>query len=101
MMSQDEKRKRTQERKEAAKKDSTSIRFSDPERDIITQKAKEKGVCFSEYVRDCSLHGGDPLSPSDKIRIQNVVNDAYEIIKTSDPKKAKELEKEMSYLWTM
>ena len=101
MLNKEERRKRTQERKEAAKKDSTSIRFSDPERDIITKKAKEKGVCFSEYVRDCSLHGGDPLSPSDKMRIQNIVNNAYEIIKASDPEKAKELEKEMSDIWTM
>lgn len=66
MKSQAEKRKRTQARKEAARKDSTSIRFSENDKAVIRDKAAGKDMQFSEYVRHMAVHGDEGLSPAKK-----------------------------------
>ena len=101
MMNQKEKEKRTNVRKGSAVKDSTSIRFSENEKKIITEKAVEKGKHFSEYVRDCALHGDQALTPYQKAKIQNVINTAVDTIMETDPEKAETMRKEMLDVWTM
>ncbi|MCR4646305.1 MAG: DUF6290 family protein [Oscillospiraceae bacterium] len=101
MMSQKEKFERTQERKEAATKKSTSVRLSDNEKKIINQKAKEKGMNASEYLRDCGLHGGESISPYAKLKIQNLVNAAYDELNATNPEKAKALLEEVKEVWIL
>lgn len=99
MMSAKEKKERTQARKAYAKKDSTSIRFSQNEREFIQKKASEKGVSASAFVRECVMHGDEALTPYQKMKLQNVVNTAYEVIKDSDPEKAHAMLQEVQGIW--
>lgn len=100
MNSKEEKMQRAMQQKEAARGKSTSIRFSDNDRKIINEKAEEKNMCFSEYVRDSAVHGGESLSPYAKTKIQNLINEAYDVLKGSNPEKAAKMEKEMNDVWT-
>lgn len=101
MISQYEKDKRTQKRHEESVKTSTSIRFSAKEREMIQEKADECGMGFSEYVREKAKHPDQVLTPYQKVKIQNLVNIAYEQIKDSDPDKAQAMMKEVQDIWTM
>ena len=89
------------QQREAARGKSTSIRFSDHDKKTISEKASEKGMGFSEYVRDRASHGESNLSPYAKICIQNLINDAYDTIRDSDPDKAQKYEEEMTKIWTL
>ena len=101
MISQKEKDKRTQKRREDAVKSSTSIRFSVNERAMIQKKAGEKGMVFSEYVRKKAIHADEGLTPYQKMKIQNLVNTAYDEIKNTDPDKAQAMMQEVQDIWTM
>ena len=101
MISQEEKKKRTEERKDEANKISTSIRLSPNDRKVIQEKASAKGMKPSEYIRDCALHGSDGLTPYAKMKVQNLVNTAYEQIKATDPENAEAMMKEMQEVWTL
>ena len=99
MISQKEKDKRTQKRREDAVKSSTSIRFSEKEKLLIQKKAVEKGMALSEYVRDKVKHADEGLTPYQKMKSQNLINTAYNIIKDTNPEKAEQLRKEMNEIW--
>ena len=101
MISQEEKKIRTEERKEKANKQSTSIRLSPNDREKIQKNASAKGMKPSEYIRDCALHGSDGLTPYAKMKVQNLVNTAYEQLKTTDPENAKALMMEVQEVWTL
>lgn len=101
MISQATKRQRTEERRKAERKKSTSIRFSDKERQIINEKAQTKGMNFSKYVQYMAVHGDEGLSPAAKVKIQNVVNIAREIGEHGDPEQVKVLQKEANDIWRM
>ncbi len=105
MISQAKKRQRTEERREAERKKSTSIRFSDNDRHIIHEKAQAKGMNFSKYVQHMAVHGDEGLSPAVKAKIQNVANIAREIGQNADPEQVrtlqKKLQKEANKLWKM
>ena len=100
MKSSEEKRQRAAMQKEAAEKKSTSIRFSANDRKIINEAAAKKEMGFSEYVRDRDVHGESGLTPYEKAQMQTLMNTAYDIIKESDPEKAKQLQKGMAEVWT-
>ena len=101
MRSQKEKDKRTQKRREDAVKTSTSIRFSEKEKLLIQKKADECGMGFSEYVREKVKHADEGLTPYQKMKIQNLVNTAYDEIKNTDPDKAQAMMQEVQDIWTM
>ena len=101
MISQKEKQKRTQERTAAATKESTSIRLSQNDRDIIQKKADAAGMKMTEYVRDCALHGSESVSPYAKMKLQNLINAAYEQIRETDPVRAQALLEEVKDVWTL
>ena len=100
MKSQAEKRKRTQERKDAARKDSTSIRFSENDKKIIRDKAAVKDMQFSEFVRLMAVHGDDGLSPAKKVFLQNFANEACEAVEESAPEKSKSIKRKAEEIWT-
>ena len=93
MMSEAAKRQRTEERREAERKKSTSIRFSDNDRHIIHEKAQAKGMNFSKYVQHMAVHGDEGLPPAVKAKIQNVVNIACEIANSENSEQAEKLRK--------
>ena len=99
MISQKEKDKRTQKRREDAVKSSTSIRFSEKEKLLIQKKADEHNMKFSEYVRDKVKHADEGLTPYQKMKSQNLINTAYDLIKDTNPEKAEQLRKEMNEIW--
>lgn len=101
MSKNDKKMERAMQQREAARGKSTSIRFSDNDRKIIAEKAEAKNMSFSEFVRDSAVHGKEGLSPYAKTRIQNMINEAYEVLKESDPEKAAKMEMEMKDVWTI
>ena len=105
MVSEAAKKRRTEERRESERKKSTSIRFSDKERQIIIEKAQTKGMNFSKYVQHMAVHGDEGLSPAAKVKIQNVVNIAREIGEHGDPEQVKvlqkKLQKEANDIWRM
>ena len=101
MNSQEEKKIRTEERKAKATKESTSVRLSPNDRKEIQKKASAKGMKPSEYIRDCALHGGGGVTPYAKMKIQNLVNAAYEQLKTTDPENAEALMMEVQEVWTL
>lgn len=101
MISQKEKDKRTQKRRKEAVKSSTSIRFSVNERMMIQKKADENNMAFSEYVREKVKHADEGLTPYQKMKIQNLVNTAYDEIKNTDPDKAQAMMQEVQDIWTM
>lgn len=98
-MDQNDKRKRTMERRAAAQKKSTSIRFSENDRKIIDKKATAKGMERSEYIRHMAVNGADGCTPYQRAIIQNIVNRAYETTKKYDSDEAKRIELEAKKIW--
>ena len=101
MVSKNDKQKRTQERRKAAAKESTSIRLSQNEREIIQEKADAKGMKCAEYIRDCALHGGNSISPHAKMLLQDFVNITYNECMKYNPEKAEFLMREVKKAWNL
>lgn len=85
--------------KKSNSKDTTSVRLNDEEKRFLDEKAKEKGMSRSAYIREKALHGEDGLTPEMMIRMQNLVNEAFETIKYADMDKALFMEQEVNELW--
>ena len=89
-------------RKESEKKNrSTSLRMTENQFAVIEQKAQEKGMSVSSYMIDSAVHGSNALTPVLLVRMQDIVNEACEIIATDDPDKAKRMEQEAHALWCL
>ena len=56
---------------------------------------------FSEYVREKAKHADEGLTPYQKMKIQNLVNTAYDEIKNIDPDKAQAMMQEVQDIWSM
>lgn len=65
--------------KEEKKSIVKSIKISPTQNAVITQKAKEMGMNFSAYVVNCAEHGGQGISPDMAVKLQELMNMAYEI----------------------
>ncbi len=87
--------------KQKSQKDTTSIRLNDEEKRILDEKAKEKGMSRSTYIREKALHGEEGLTPEMMVHIQNLVNEAFETIRYADMDKAVSMEMEVNKLWTL
>lgn len=88
--------KRAKERKET-----TSIRLSCSEKDVVEKKAAAKGMTTSAYIGYAAVHGGDGFSPEIMIRIQNFTNHAVEVLRACAPEEAKRIRKEGNELWDL
>ena len=89
------------QKNQKSQKDTTSIRLNDEQKRILDEKAKERGVSRSTYIRDRALHGDEGLTPETMVRIQNLVNEAFEAIRYADVDKAISMEMEVNELWTL
>lgn len=55
-----------------------SIKLSPLQADLIQKKADEKGMTFSSYMLDCTLHGSNGITPQIAVKVQEMVNMALE-----------------------
>lgn len=65
--------------KEEKKSIVKSIKISPTQNAVITQKAKEMGMNFSAYMVNCAEHGNQGISPDMAVKLQELMNMAYEI----------------------
>ncbi len=65
--------------KEEKKSIVKSIKISPTQNAVITQKAKEMGMNFSAYRVSCAEHGNQGISPDMAVKLQELMNMAYEI----------------------
>ena len=88
-------------RKESEKKNRlTSVRMTENQYALIEKQAKEKSMSISAYMIEAAVHSGN-TSPRQLVRMQNLVNQAYEIIKSEDPKLAEQMREEAAEIWSM
>ena len=76
----------------------TSIRLSEKERAIISEKAAAKGMRLTAFIVDAAVHGADGITPKDMAQIQNVVMKAVELANEVNPAAAKDLKSEVNAL---
>ncbi len=88
-------------RKESEKKNRlTSVRMTEDQYSLIEKQAKEKCMSISAYMIEAAVHSGN-TSPRQLVCMQNLVNQAYEIIKSEDPKLAEQMKEEAAEIWSM
>ena len=96
----DARKKQELEQKRAAEiTKPTSIRLSNQERAIISEKAAAKGMKMTTYIVDAAVHGSDGITPKDMVQIQNVVMKAVELANEVNPAAAQNLKSEVNDLW--
>ena len=96
----DARKKQELEQKRAAEiTKPTSIRLSEQERAIISERAAEKGMKLTAYIFDAAVHGADGITPKDMAQIQNVIMKAVELAKEVNLAAAQNLKSEVNNLW--
>ncbi len=88
-------------KKESEKKKPTAIRLSDDERHTVEAKAKAKGMRPTSYIAFMAVHGEQGISPEVMVRIQDVVNRAFEATKLANCDEAVLLQMEANDLWSL
>ena len=76
-----------------------TFKVSKNEEEIILRNAKEEGLNFSSFCIARAMQR-KALTPVLIVKIQNLVNIAYRIIKDSEPDTAKYIKKEMEEIWS-
>lgn len=88
-------------RKQSEKKThTTSLRMTEEQYTAIERYAKEKKVSMSCYILNSALHADNKLTPKIMVRLQQLINHAYEAVKLNAPEQAFSLQKEAAYLWS-
>ncbi len=89
-------------KKESEKKEKRiSVRFTDEQRRIAEQKAKEKNLTLSRYIAECVCHKENSLTPEIMVHMQNLVNTACDIVKEYSHKDCAYMESEVNELWSL
>lgn len=74
-------------RNENEKKSITkSVKISPNQERIIMEQAEKKGMNFSEYMLDCTLHSNQDITPYMAVKMQEMVNMVLEIADNLDSK---------------
>lgn len=74
-------------RNENEKKSITkSVKISPNQERIIMEQAEKKGMNFSEYMLDCTLHNNQGITPYMAVKMQEMVNMVLEIADNLDSK---------------
>ena len=74
-------------RNENEKKSITkSIKMSPLQEQQIREQAEKKGMNFSEYMLDCTLHNNQSVTPYMAVKMQEMVNMVFEIADNLDSK---------------
>lgn len=74
-------------RNENEKKSITkSVKISPNQERIIMEQAEKKGMNFSEYMLDCTLHSNQSVTPYMAVKMQEMVNMVLEIADNLDSK---------------
>ena len=69
-----------------------SIKLSPLQAETIQKKADEKNMSFSSYMVDCAEHGQQGLTPLIAVKVQEIINMAYEIVDSIDERDYKRKE---------
>ncbi len=63
-----------------------SIKMSPLQEQQIREQAEKKGMNFSEYMLDCTLHNNHGITPYMAVKVQEMVNMVLEIADNLDSK---------------
>ena len=78
-----------------------SVKISPNQLAVIEQKAKEKGMNFSEYMIASAVHGSDGMTPVMAVKIQelvNIVRDIADNLDSRDYMKREELRQKADFI---
>lgn len=83
------------------KSHTTSLRMTKEQFERIVACAEAKNMTISSYILDTVLHADNKLTPAIMVRIQEIVNHAFEATKLYDPEQAFRIQKEVEVLWSV
>ena len=78
-----------------------SIKISQNQQKIITDRAAEQNMNFSEYVVNCAVHGSNNLTPQMAVKVQMIMNLALDLAERLDYKEyqtAQQIQKQVQDL---
>lgn len=77
-----------------------SMKLTPSDAEFIENQAKNEGMSFSTYVKDCALHRGKAVTPEITCKLQNIVNQALRIT-CNDLAAQERIRKEIDELWDL